>query len=157
MRDNIKLNLANKLQIITRKIRSNEEDFMSKFKELGHEDSTREPSPERRSSKANDFLELSLNDDNIVHQRDREINSLVNSINELAVVFKEMSTLVNEQGTILDRIDYNIESAITNTKEANKHLLQTEKNVQSGCARNAIMILIVVIFVESVLLLLKIK
>ena len=157
MRDNIKLNLANKLQIITRKIRSNEEDFMSKFKELGHEDNTREPSPERRTSRANDFLELSLNDDNILQQRDREINSLVNSINELAVVFKEMSTLVNEQGTILDRIDYNIESAITNTNEANKHLLQTEKNIETGCARNAIMILIIIIFVESILLILKFK
>jgi syntaxin 16 len=35
-------------------------------------------------------------------------------MNELAVIFKELSTLVIEQGTILDRIDFNIEQAHVN-------------------------------------------
>ena len=154
---NIKINLATKLQEITRKIRTNEENYMTKFRELGHEESTREPSPETYAKKPHDFLELSMAEDNILRQRDLEINGLVHSINELAIIFKEMSILVNEQGTILDRIDYNIESAIVNTKQATKHLLKTEKLVESGCARNAILVLIVVIFLESLMLLLKYK
>ena len=157
MKDNIKINLACKLQEITRKIRNNEEDFMLKFKELGHEETTRESSPDYKSSKANDFLELSLNDEKVLRQRDLEINSLVKSITELSVVFKEISILVNEQGTILDRIDYNIESTIENTKQAIKHLLKTEKTIESGCARNSIMILLIIIFVEVLMLLLKFK
>lgn len=40
--------------------------------------------------------------------RSKEINELTNSINSLAVLFKDFSVLVIEQGTILDRIDYNI-------------------------------------------------
>jgi len=156
MKENIKINLAGKLQEISRKIRSNEEDFMQKFKELGHEEQTREPSPDAKYSHPTDFLELSLND-NVIQQRDQEINHLVKSIGELSVVFKEMSILVNEQGTILDRIDYNIEAAFENTKQANKHLLKTEKLVESGCARNAIMFLIVLIFCEALVLILKFK
>ena len=47
----------------------------------------------------------------MANQRSSDITKLVNQINELAVVFKELSTLVVEQGTGLESIDYNIEHA----------------------------------------------
>lgn len=40
----------------------------------------------------------------------------MSTINDLAVLFKELSVLVVEQGTILDRIDFNIEEAHKDTK-----------------------------------------
>lgn len=49
-------------------------------------------------------------------QRSKEIKTLVTTINDLAVLFKELSVLVVEQGTVLDRIDYNIECAHKDTK-----------------------------------------
>ena len=36
---------------------------------------------------------------------------------ELSTIFKELSTLIVNQGTILDRIDYNIEVARENTSK----------------------------------------
>lgn len=53
-----------------------------------------------------------------------EINKLVETINELTGIFKQMAELVYEQGTILDRIDFNIEETLENTKKAN---IQLEK------------------------------
>jgi syntaxin 16 len=44
----------------------------------------------------------------MVENRNEEINNLVGAINDLAVLFKELSVLVIDQGTIIDRIDYNV-------------------------------------------------
>ena len=55
-------------------------------------------------------------------KRDVEINQLVDTMNELGDIFKQLNNLVIEQGNILDRIDYNIEQTLENTKKANKQL-----------------------------------
>lgn len=44
-----------------------------------------------------------------VTQREKEIRLLNKKINDLALIFRDMATLVVEQGTMLDRIDINIE------------------------------------------------
>ena len=88
-------------------------------------------------------------------KRDEEISTLVTSISELAQTFKDLQMLVQEQGTILDRIDYNIDSALDNTKDAHKQLQKANENMKKNCFRNATMSLLVVIFIEAVLILLK--
>lgn len=44
-------------------------------------------------------------------ERDKAITQVAESVGELAEIFKEIQVLVIDQGTILDRIDYNIEQA----------------------------------------------
>lgn len=41
----------------------------------------------------------------------------------MSSLFKDMADLVATQGTILDRIDHNISSAISYTKQANEELV----------------------------------
>jgi syntaxin 16 len=50
----------------------------------------------------------------------------VANLGELGNIFKELNTLVVEQGTILDRIDYNIEQAVESTDKAVVHLEKAE-------------------------------
>ena len=47
----------------------------------------------------------------MTEERERAINQVASSVTELAEIFKEIQVLVIDQGTILDRIDYNIEQA----------------------------------------------
>jgi syntaxin 16 len=70
-----------------------------------------------------EYFQTALKENNLGPKyKNEEINGLVKSINDLAVIFKDISVLVVEQGTILDRIDYNIYEAKDNMVEANKHL-----------------------------------
>ena len=64
---------------------------------------------------------LSVNDAAIM-QREREINDIARGIIELADIFKELQNMVIDQGTMLDRIDYNVEKMAVDVKAAEKEL-----------------------------------
>lgn len=57
-----------------------------------------------------------------IDQREREINQIAKSIHQLAEIFRDLQTLVIDQGTMLDRIDYNIEQSAIQLKEATVQL-----------------------------------
>jgi syntaxin 16 len=154
----MKINISTKLRDFTKKFKINEETYMNKYKELVGEESKYNTDINNNNNQhgfINDQLQMDGRNDLLV-KRDKEISTLVNSINELATIFKDLQTLVLEQGTILDRIDYNIDSAVQSTKKAAEELKKADKNMKSNCARNANMILMVLIFVFALLLILKI-
>lgn len=66
---------------------------------------------------------VNSNDASII-QREKEIAELAKGIIELADIFKELQTMVIDQGTMLDRIDYNIENMVSHVKGAEKELVQ---------------------------------
>ena len=88
-------------------------------------------------------------------KRNNDLDNLLNSVNDLADIFKDMQTLVMEQGSILDRIDYNINVACSNVSEGKKSIEKADKYQKNNCFRNVIIILIVIIFIEGLLLIFK--
>lgn len=154
----MKQNIYTKLGDFTKLFKANQEDYMKKYRELVGEDYTLNTSEGNRkstnNSKKENFLLVEEKND-ILHQRDNELTGLLTSINELAQIFKDLQVLVMEQGTILDRIDYNIETASTNVVEGHKNLVKADENMKKNCARNAIMAMLVVNFVLGILLIFK--
>uniref|UniRef100_A0A8D8H5C5 Syntaxin-16 n=1 Tax=Culex pipiens TaxID=7175 RepID=A0A8D8H5C5_CULPI len=63
----------------------------------------------------------------MIQSREQEVNTIVNKIVDLNTIFKDLAHLVQEQGTILDRIDYNVESTQTRVFEGYKQLQTAEK------------------------------
>ena len=60
--------------------------------------------------------------DTAIMQREREIEDIAKGIIELADIFRDLQTMVIDQGTMLDRIDYNVERMAVDVKAADKEL-----------------------------------
>lgn len=64
----------------------------------------------------------SLLPDEEIRARDRELQNITRSIAQLAELFKDLSALVIDQGTLLDSVEYNIEQTAVQVGEAVKEL-----------------------------------
>lgn len=78
---------------------------------------------------------------NMVVQREQEINQIVKSIHELSEIFRDVAQMVVDQGTLVDRIDYNVEHTQIYVQEGLKQLTKA----QSHQAKNRKMIVILVL------------
>ncbi|KCV70692.1 hypothetical protein, variant [Fonticula alba] len=79
-----------------------------------------------------------------VTDRVRKINELNQSIASLAEIFNDLQNLVHIQGTVLDRIDYNLENVVAHTKRANEEVQQASKYQKGSQKKLAIILLIAV-------------
>ncbi|CAK5265746.1 unnamed protein product, partial [Mycena citricolor] len=61
--------------------------------------------------------------------RDRELTEIAKSINSLAELFKDLSALVIDQGTLLDSVEYNIEQTVDQVEDAVRELKVATKLV----------------------------
>ena len=54
--------------------------------------------------------------------RDRELGEIAKSIAQLAELFKDLSALVIDQGTLLDSVEYNVEQTAVQMEDAVREL-----------------------------------
>uniref|UniRef100_A0A093V3C2 t-SNARE affecting a late Golgi compartment protein 2 n=1 Tax=Talaromyces marneffei PM1 TaxID=1077442 RepID=A0A093V3C2_TALMA len=77
---------------------------------------------QQTSQKQQQQLVVSGANDVAIAQREREINDIAKGIIELSDIFRELQTMIIDQGTMLDRIDYNVERMATDVKQADTEL-----------------------------------
>lgn len=65
---------------------------------------------------------LQANNQQFLQQRDEEITQLAKGVLEVSTIFREMQSLIIDQGTVIDRIDYNLENTTIELKQAQKEL-----------------------------------
>ncbi|XP_012569490.1 syntaxin-43 isoform X2 [Cicer arietinum] len=93
--------------------------------------------------------------EHISAEREREIEQVTKSVHELAQIMKDLSVLVIDQGTIVDRIDYNIQSVATSVEEGFKQLQKAERSQKKGGMITCATVLVIMCFVMLVLLIIK--
>ena len=151
IKQNIKQSIYTKITDFTKKYKVNQELYSEKYKDFVGEE---EPSI-HYSVRGFNFLMSESDNTKELRKRDNELNSLLNNVNDLASLFKDMQNLVMEQGTILDRIDYNIDVAGINVAKGKKSIIKANEYQKNNCFRNITIILLVCIFIECILLIFK--
>lgn len=76
-------------------------------------------------------------------EREQEVNAIVKSIVDLNEIFKDLSQMVVDQGTVLDRIDYNVEQTQIQVYEGFKQLQKADAYQRKNRKLCAILILAV--------------
>ncbi|KAJ5643205.1 uncharacterized protein N7484_005712 [Penicillium longicatenatum] len=90
--------------------------------------------------------------DAVIAQREREINDIAKGIIELSDIFRELQTMVIDQGTMLDRIDYNVERMGTEVRGAEKEL-KVATNYQRRTTKRKVMLLLALVVVGLIIIL----
>ena len=157
IKSNLQQALVEKIKEFTRKFKLNQEIYTKKYKDLvGADDSSFEINTfmKEEDNKINNFL-MSDNSNQVLKRRDTELSRLLNSVNDLSSIFKDMQNLVMEQGSLLDRIDYNIDMASINVVKGKNSLIKANEYHKNNCFRNVIIVILVCNFIEALMLIFK--
>jgi syntaxin 16 len=95
---------------------------------------------------------IMTNNDAVIIQREQEIEEIAHGIVELANIFQDLQTLVIDQGSMLDRIDYNVERMAVDVKEAAREL-EAATNYQRRSLKRKIMFFLLLIVIGFFILL----
>jgi len=91
----------------------------------------------------------------MTEEREKAITQVAESVGELAEIFKEIQVLVIDQGTILDRIDYNIEQAADRVSHAVVELKKANEYQKKSRAMLCIYILLLLCGLMVIILIIK--
>jgi len=159
-RQNVQRGLAMQLQQLSQQFRQQQKDYLSEIrgrqKGALWDDSLVADGREAVDRSFNDMQLQEIESMEVnASQRNEEICQIAVSINELHMVFKELAVLVIDQGSVLDRIDYNMEHVVHTAKEANVQLQKAESHAKNNRAMKCTYLLVVVNLVLIVILIVK--
>ncbi|KAG7970968.1 hypothetical protein I3843_07G111500 [Carya illinoinensis] len=168
VRKNVQRSLATDLQNLSMDLRRKQSTYLKRLQKQkeGPEGVDLEMNFSGNKSRLEDdeFDDMSLNEhqmhklkksEQFTVEREREINQVMQSVNELAQIMKDLSVLVIDQGTIVDRIDYNIQTVAVSVEEGLKQLQKAERTQKKGGMVRCATVLVIMCFVLLVLLILK--
>ncbi|KAK8405941.1 hypothetical protein O3P69_006976 [Scylla paramamosain] len=93
----------------------------------------------------------------MVQENDRAVQQILQSTLQLNQLFKDVAQLVSEQGTVLDRIDFNVEHAAVKVEEGARQLKKADRYHQKnrnmkcilGLSGTIIILIFILVLVKS--------
>ncbi|XP_021663593.2 syntaxin-42 isoform X2 [Hevea brasiliensis] len=168
IRKNVQHCLATDLQNLSMDLRRRQSTYLKRLQQQKEEhdgfDFGMNLNENKSRYKDDEFSDLGFNQhqtiqlkksEQLTEEREREIKQVVASVNELAQIMKDLSVLVIDQGTIVDRIDYNIQNVASSVDEGFKQLQKAERSQKKGGMVMCATVLVIMCFIMLVLLILK--
>jgi len=161
---NVQRSLATDLQSLSMEFRKQQKAYLQRLQQLQDGPDGVDIGIDLNGQKSrhdeDDFFDLGFNEQQLARmkksealtaEREREILQIVESVNELQQIMKDLSSLVIDQGTIVDRIDYNVQNVAASVDEGVKQLQKAERTQREGgmvmCATVLIFMCLFMIFV----------
>jgi len=91
--------------------------------------------------------QLSPNEMAAMHERESAIIQLEADIADVNMIFKDLATMVHDQGEIIDSIEQNIETAVVDIQSGNTQLRQAREHQQAARKKKFIIAIIVLIVI----------
>ncbi|KAI9902900.1 hypothetical protein N3K66_002252 [Trichothecium roseum] len=181
MARNIQINLATRVQDSSANFRKKQSAYLKKLRGMGGGLGPLSPGERSSTPQPTSYLDPSLQEsdadrsfsqstlqaatqqkmlhsnDAAIAQREREIEDIAQGIIDLSDLFRDLQTMVIDQGTMLDRIDYNIERMNTDVKGAEQELKVASGYQQRSTKRKIMLLLAILIAGLFILLLVKPK
>lgn len=92
---------------------------------------------------------------NLIRERDAEIQNIEQGINELHEIFRDLGTVIQQQGILVDNIEANIYSAVDNTQKGSKELhkaMLSQKKQGKFCLYLLVFLSLLLLFMILVIL-----
>ena len=93
-----------------------------------------------------DFQEM------LINEREEEIREIEQGISEVNEIFRDLATMVNEQGVMIESIEGNVQSTLGSTRQAADELVSANR-YQKKARNRAFCLLIILAVVLAVVLL----
>ncbi|KAD6795522.1 hypothetical protein R6Q59_020582 [Mikania micrantha] len=169
IRKNVQRSLASDLQGLSMELRRKQSNYLKRLKKqkegsdgvdlelnLNGKHSSREDDGFDGMSFSKHQMAKLKKSEALTVEREKEIQQVVESVNELAEIMKDLSVLViDQQGTIIDRIDCNIQNVAVTVDKGLKQLQKADRNQTQGGTVMCATVLVIMCFVMLFLLILK--
>lgn len=166
VRKNVQRSLATDLQNLSMELRKKQSTYLKRLQQQkeGQDDLEMNLNGKISRQEDDDFSDMGFDDYQTVKfkrneaftvEREREIAQVVESVNDLAQIMKDLSVLVIDQGTIVDRIDYNVQNVAVSVEDGLKQLQKAERTQRKGGMVKCATVLVILCLIMLVLLILK--
>lgn len=166
VRKNVQRSLATDLQNLSMELRKKQSTYLKRLQQQkeGQDDLEMNLNGKMSRQEDDDFSDMGFDDYQRVKfkrneaftvEREREIAQVVESVNDLAQIMKDLSVLVIDQGTIVDRIDYNVQNVAVSVEDGLKQLQKAERTQRKGGMVKCATVLVILCLIMLVLLILK--
>lgn len=178
MARNLKISLASRVSEVSTTFRKKQTAYLKKLRSLGGMSASLDSRAGTPNVAANPYTDPALQDseldrssaqstllqtaqvrrrtgvhDAAIEQREREIEKIAQGVIDLSNIFQDLQSMVIDQGSLLDRIDYNVERTAEHVKAADKEL-NVATGYQKRSTKRKIMLLLILLVVGMFILLL---